>query len=68
VLFKVGGLADLLRFGGVGAPGLLCCLPAYDRTKMRPVYSLFVGLTDISAFFGRSKRCSFLYVDSKKFN
>jgi hypothetical protein len=47
--------ADLLSFGGVGvsgAPGLLYCLQAYDPAKMRPVYSLFAGLTDISAFFG----------------
>jgi hypothetical protein len=52
--FQSAGLADLSCFGGVGVgwpPDLLCCLPVYDRVKMRPVYLLIVALTDFLSLF-----------------
>ncbi len=67
--FKSTGLADLSSFGGVSvgwALGLLFCLPASDRAKMRPVYLQILALTDISAFFFWSKRCRILCVNAKK--
>ncbi len=52
--FQSAGSADLSNFGGVGVgwpPDLPCCLPVYDRAKMRPVYSLIVALTDFLSQF-----------------
>jgi hypothetical protein len=52
--FITAGSADLLSFGGdsIGwPPDLLCWLPVNERAKMRPVYSLIVGLTGFLSIF-----------------
>ncbi len=52
--FISAGSADLSSFGGVSvgrAPHLLCWLPVYDPVKMRPVYSIIVGLKDFLSLF-----------------
>jgi hypothetical protein len=52
--FKSPGSADLFSFGGVSVGwllDLLCWLPVYERAKMRPVYSLIVGLTGFLSIF-----------------
>jgi hypothetical protein len=52
--FQSAVSADLLSFGGAGVSLMLGAkftelswLPDNDRAKMRPVYLLIVGLTDI---------------------
>jgi hypothetical protein len=52
--FQSAGSADLLSFGGVSVgwpPDLLCWLPVYERSKMRPVYALILTLTDFLSLF-----------------